>query len=314
MQEQTRPVTSLPGGFTLRTFDSLPSSNDWTLERIRAGRAQPGEVCVAREQPGARGRSGRQWLATEGGLWFTVALPLHASHVGWAGMAAALAVCRALDALGLRAGVKWPNDVVIVGRKLAGVLVEGVAGRELAAVGVGLNVRNDVMASGKPPLECGGLTPLSSPAAASRPPHGSGNAHLLASRPGSRIDSEKSGVKPPHPKAAPLATWPPTSVSIELGQVVEPDSLLAPVLAEMSQLWTLWAARRVAELRELWVERDACRGRRVRVLPDGPEGVADGIELSGALRVQLTDGSVRLAMAGEVAFLDRPVGEEGNRS
>jgi acyl-CoA synthetase (AMP-forming)/AMP-acid ligase II len=62
--------------------------------------------------------------------------------VGWAGLLAALAVCRALEEIGLRTGMKWPNDVVVDGKKLAGVLVEMVAGRELAAVGVGLNVSN----------------------------------------------------------------------------------------------------------------------------------------------------------------------------
>src|SRR5687767_8706746 len=125
------------------------------LERIRAATARRGEVCVARERPGARGRMERQWIAAEGVLWVTAALPLHGEEIGWGGLIAGLAVCRALDGLGLRAGVKWPNDVVSGGKKLAGVLVEGVAGQSLAAVGVGLNVRNEVKALGQPPLECG---------------------------------------------------------------------------------------------------------------------------------------------------------------
>jgi biotin-(acetyl-CoA carboxylase) ligase len=299
MEEDT--LIALPGEFTLHTFDSLPSSNDWTLERVRADIAQPGDVCVAREQPGARGRAGRPWGATAGGLWLTVALPLHAPHIGWAGMTAALAVCRALDVVSLRAGVKWPNDVVIGGRKLAGVLVEGVAGRELAAVGVGLNVRNEVGDLMETSLECGSLLPLSSPAPDEREGPGQDRPASLASDAVSARQREKSGSKLPHSKPAP-ARWPPTSVSLELGHVIEPEALLEPILARMAELWKLWAAGQVSALRELWAERDACRGRRVRVLPDGPEGVADGIELSGALRVRLADGSVRRAMAGEIAF------------
>src|SRR5688572_14055230 len=132
-------MTSLvPPGFSILQFDSLPSTNDYALQRIRKGDARAGEVYVARAQPGARGRMGRRWTAEPGGLWFTAALPLHGPSVGWGGMLAALAVCRALDGEGLRAGVKWPNDVVIEDRKLAGVLVETVAGSGLAAVGVGL--------------------------------------------------------------------------------------------------------------------------------------------------------------------------------
>src|SRR5207244_2399751 len=128
--------------YSIAYLETIPSTNDELLARIRAGLAVPGEVIVAREQTRGRGRMGRQWSSEEGGLWFTAAMPLHGEHLGWAGMLAALAVCEALDAIGLRAGVKWPNDVVVEGKKLAGVLVEMVAGRELAAVGVGLNVRN----------------------------------------------------------------------------------------------------------------------------------------------------------------------------
>ena|SRR5205807_6769 len=128
--------------FSITHLNSVTSTNDLVLARIREGSAAAGEVYVARRQPEARGRMGRRWAAEEGGLWFTAAMPLHGQHPGWAGMLAALAVCQALDEFGLRAGVKWPNDVVIECKKLAGVLVEGVAGRELAAVGVGLNVRN----------------------------------------------------------------------------------------------------------------------------------------------------------------------------
>src|SRR5437870_5147696 len=123
-------------------LDTTPSTNDLILARVRAGSAAVGEVIAARTQSRARGRRGRRWVAEAGGLWFTAAMPLPGAHPGWAGLLAALAVCRALEEIGLRAGVKWPNDVVAGRGKLAGVLVETVAGRDLAAVGIGLNVRN----------------------------------------------------------------------------------------------------------------------------------------------------------------------------
>src|SRR5437870_5523689 len=250
--------------YSVTLLDSVPSTNDLVLARIRSGSAAAGEVYVARRQPGARGRMGRRWAAEEGGLWFTAAMPLHGQHPGWAGMLAALAVCQALDEFGLRAGVKWPNDVVIERKKLAGVLVESVAGRELAAVGVGLNVSN----------------PL--PVDPARPP----------------------------------AIWLPTSVAeagargtsagpVPGGRAVDPQALLAPILARLGDLWQRWEAGRLAELQEAWSERDVCRGHAVRLLPDGPRGVADGIDGTGALRVRLPGGQITLARAGELLFVDQ---------
>jgi BirA family biotin operon repressor/biotin-[acetyl-CoA-carboxylase] ligase len=246
-------TADIPLSFSISRLDSIPSTNDHVLERIRREEARPGEVVVARSQPGARGRQGRRWIAAEGGLWFTAAMPLGGTAVGWAGILAALAVCQGLDGLGLRAGVKWPNDVVAGGRKLAGVLVETVAGCELAAVGVGLNVANPL-----PPVE----------------------------------SAMRSGV------------FPPTSVCRELGREIDPQELLAPILARLGELWGSWSAGRTEALREAWADRDACRGRRVRLLPAGPVGVADGIDETGALRVRLPDGRAHLALAGELSFLE----------
>jgi BirA family transcriptional regulator, biotin operon repressor / biotin---[acetyl-CoA-carboxylase] ligase len=245
--------------FSIVQLDSVPSTNDLVLARIREGSAVAREVYVARVQPEARGRMGRQWTAEEGGLWFTAAMPLYGEHAGWAGMLAALAVCQALDEIGLRAGVKWPNDVVIGRKKLAGVLVEGVAGRELAAVGVGLNVSNPLPAT---------------------------------------VCPSASGDQPPP------AVWPPTSVACEIGREVDPQGLLEPILARFGDLWLRWEAGGLAELQEAWSERDLCRGHEVQLLPKGPTGMADGIELTGALRVHLPGGEIYLARAGELRFVE----------
>jgi BirA family transcriptional regulator, biotin operon repressor / biotin---[acetyl-CoA-carboxylase] ligase len=242
--------------FETTWVDSVPSTNDLVLDRIRSGTASAGEVWAAREQPAARGRQGRHWVASAGGLWFTVALPLAADALGWAGMLPALAVCEALDELGLGAGVKWPNDVVIERRKLAGILVESVAGRELAAVGIGLNVRNDISL-----------------------PHAAGSS-ASASR-----------------------AWPPTSVHREAGSTPEPEPLLAPILARLEALWRLWMNGTLELLRERWTARDVGRGAVVRLLPDGPAGVAESIDRAGALQVRLSNGTLVRAVAGELVFI-----------
>jgi BirA family transcriptional regulator, biotin operon repressor / biotin---[acetyl-CoA-carboxylase] ligase len=171
-------------------------------------------------------------------------------------------VCQAVDEIGLRAGVKWPNDVVIGRKKLAGVLVEGVAGRDLAAVGVGLNVSNRL------------------------PDEPADGGQRAAARP---------------EDAAPL--WAPTPVTRETGREVDPQALLSPILARLGELWSQWEAGRLEELREAWSARDVCRGHRVRLLPDGPGGVADGIDVTGALRVRRPGGEISLARAGELVFV-----------
>jgi BirA family biotin operon repressor/biotin-[acetyl-CoA-carboxylase] ligase len=255
--------------FAVVRLDSVPSTNDYALERIRAGLASAGEVFAARTQPGARGRMGRRWIAEAGGLWFTVVMPLHGQAIGWSGMLAALAVCQALDEVELRAGVKWPNDVVIGGRKLAGVLVETVAGRELAAIGVGLNVSNPLpdVKSGEGPT-----VPASRPAAPSRSDLG------------------------------PSSAWPPTSVARELGRDLAPEALLAPILKCLEAAWGLWADGRLEELRELWRARDVSVERPVCLLPDGLRGVAVGVDATGALLLRLATGAMHRALAGELIF------------
>jgi biotin-(acetyl-CoA carboxylase) ligase len=101
--------------------------------------------------------------------------------------------------------------------------------------------------------------------------------------------------------AAPF--WPPTSVACETGREMDPQALLSPILARLGELWWLWEAGRLEELREAWSARDVCRGHRVRLVPDGPVGVADGIDVTGALRVRRPGGEVSMARAGELVFV-----------
>ena len=105
-------------------------------------------VCVAERQTAGRGRRGRNWLAWQGGslcfsgLWrFDAGAPVPAGL----SLVAGLAVARALESLGVPAvRLKWPNDVLIDGAKLAGILVELLPGRgrtPAAVVGIGINLR-----------------------------------------------------------------------------------------------------------------------------------------------------------------------------
>lgn len=120
---------------------------DLARDLAAAGRAE-GVVVRAEEQTAGRGRLGRRWVAPPGtSLLFTVLLRPAPTLVEQVPMAAAVAVARAVERVtGLRPAVKWPNDLVVKGRKFAGILVETeFVGNELAWVllGVGINVNWD---------------------------------------------------------------------------------------------------------------------------------------------------------------------------
>ena len=108
--------------------------------------APHGAVVTAEHQTAGRGRHGRAWTAAPGeSLLFTVVLrpSLAPSQLGLVALAAGLGVAEAVSEWGVGARVKWPNDVRVGGRKLAGVLAEARhgPGGPVVLLGVGLNVR-----------------------------------------------------------------------------------------------------------------------------------------------------------------------------
>ena len=138
---------SLPGGrFSgpLVAFASVPSTQ--TLCRVwAAGGAPEGTVVVADHQSEGRGRRGRTWTAAPGtSLLFSCLLRPPWPPARWPqlGLLAGCAVAEATEAVaGLPARLRWPNDVLVEGRKLAGILAEGVVGeRPSVILGVGVNV------------------------------------------------------------------------------------------------------------------------------------------------------------------------------
>ncbi|KAI3594431.1 Biotin--protein ligase [Cupriavidus sp. U2] len=123
---------------------------DLTQASRSAPWADDAHVRVAYRQTAGRGRQGRPWQGA--GLMFSVAMPLALAPARLSGLSLAvgLAVAQALEdcdaACGARVGLKWPNDLQIDGRKLAGILIESVpAGpqRLWAVIGIGLNLIRD---------------------------------------------------------------------------------------------------------------------------------------------------------------------------
>jgi BirA family biotin operon repressor/biotin-[acetyl-CoA-carboxylase] ligase len=131
----------------LEVVDETDSTSSQLMRRAMAG--APSGTCLAAEwQSAGRGRRGRPWVSSLGGsLTFSVLWRFErgAGHLGGLSLAAGVAVARALEACGVaRVQVKWPNDLVVDFRKLAGILVEtngDLQGPSVAVVGIGVNYR-----------------------------------------------------------------------------------------------------------------------------------------------------------------------------
>jgi BirA family biotin operon repressor/biotin-[acetyl-CoA-carboxylase] ligase len=207
---------------------------DSTNERARAlaaAGAPHGTLVTADEQRAGRGRQGRAWTAPpRSAVLMSVVLRELSETLP---LAAAVAVCEALP---VEASIKWPNDVWIDGRKVAGILVEGRPQEGWAVLGIGLNVATE------------------------------------------EFPAELSA----------------TSLRLA-GASLTVDGALAALLAALDG----WLERSAADVLAAWRARDALHGHPVRWSNGAGEGVAAGVDDSGALIVETVDGRVTLD-AGEV--------------
>ncbi len=150
--QQERILAQLPPGTKaaltgLEIHDSIPSTSEQLMQQAATG-APGGRVCLAEQQTAGRGRRGRRWVSPYGSniylslLWRFPLAPMELSGLS---LAAGLAVARALNRLGVaEIGLKWPNDILWQGRKLAGLLLEVTGeseGPSQVVLGVGLNTR-----------------------------------------------------------------------------------------------------------------------------------------------------------------------------
>ena len=133
-------------GSEILVFEETASTND-VVEHLAKSGAREGLVVFAESQTRGRGRRGRAWTSPRGkGLWFSVLLrpELPPTGAGRITVAASVAVARAIrQSCGVDARIKWPNDVTVSGRKLAGILTELRAEADeilLAILGIGIDV------------------------------------------------------------------------------------------------------------------------------------------------------------------------------
>ncbi|HTB63502.1 MAG TPA: biotin--[acetyl-CoA-carboxylase] ligase [Opitutales bacterium] len=254
-----------PPGVEVIYLPEIDSTNLEAERRLAAGARAPFVVFAARQTAG-RGRLGRAWHSAEtGGLYLSFAFrpQLPPARMPKFTLWMALRLCRMLnETYHLPVGVKWPNDLVHDGRKLAGLLTEARMDADLMReliCGLGLNVNGD-------PAKWSG---------------GSRGTASAAAKVGSTLQQVNHGI------ALPL------------------NAVAADVVLTGTKAYTDFiAGRSDAEFDELWSRFDTLRNREITVsLPTGPiKGRASGLDPSGALRLALPSGEIRLIQSGDVSL------------
>lgn len=131
----------------IEILSEVESTNEYIKRYLASGEDR---IVVAKRQTGGRGTKGRSFASREGGVYLT-ALTFYrgffAKDAFLIMARAATAVCKTAEYFHLLPEIKWPNDVYLAGKKLAGILVENILeGEQVKAsiVGIGLNVSNDL--------------------------------------------------------------------------------------------------------------------------------------------------------------------------
>ncbi len=141
---------------SVEIFSEVDSTNSYLISRIRKNTVGPGTVCMAEFQSAGRGRRGRQWISP---FASSICLSLYwrfsmsSTELSGLSLAMAVAVAESLQLAGLSGvTVKWPNDILWEGKKIAGILLESSGngyGFNDVVIGVGLNIRMPSHASDK---------------------------------------------------------------------------------------------------------------------------------------------------------------------
>lgn len=139
---------NVPLDLEFHIFETLPSTNQTLWELIDRG-AAPGTVVIALQQTAGKGQWGRRWESSVGGLYLSLALApkLLASESAQLTLCSAWGIATALRDRAIPVFLKWPNDLMLSGRKLGGILTETRVHQEQissAVIGVGINWTNPV--------------------------------------------------------------------------------------------------------------------------------------------------------------------------
>lgn len=295
-----RQLSSPARAWPIEVVEQTTSTNADLLEALRSERTPPepasrgsaalalletaglakARVKVAYEQTAGRGRRGRSWVAQPGdALLFSVGgwLPRGIEGLGGLSLAVGLAVHDALREVlrespvdAARVTLKWPNDVLVDGAKVSGILIETAAStRDSTAlvVGIGINLR--------------GAATIAREVDQAR----QANANAT---PASALSA------PPTPPTALDAIWPEPSMT----------DLLARLLNALGATFDAFGERGFAPLRAAWCEADSYRNLPVALYEGGDRpthGISRGVDESGHLLIETDDG-LRTISSGDVSL------------
>jgi len=129
---------------TSEVFDEMTSTNDWGMRNCASADRLPA-LCIADRQTSGRGREGRSWFSPAGqNVYLSLVMPFLSAPNCLQGLSLvmALAVAEALNSIDVNVKLKWPNDILLNGKKLAGLLIETKLSAQniCVVVGLGLNV------------------------------------------------------------------------------------------------------------------------------------------------------------------------------
>lgn len=127
-------------GYKLISFDKIPSTQTYALDMVAQGTARDHTVILAEAQSAGRGRYRRTWVSHHGNLYasFIFATDERDPRLSYV---VAVAVAETMIAFGIDPTIKWPNDILIDGAKVAGILIE-YAGA-FVIVGIGVNIKTN---------------------------------------------------------------------------------------------------------------------------------------------------------------------------
>ncbi len=128
-------------------FEKIPSTNEYCEERD----FNEDTAIIAREQTGGKGTKGRSFASPKGGAYLSLVrlYPCKANEAFSIMVASCMAVVKTLDFYGVKADIKWPNDVYVGGRKICGILIKNSLEGDMvkkSVTGVGVNVNADIPA------------------------------------------------------------------------------------------------------------------------------------------------------------------------
>lgn len=126
--------------YKLMSFDKIPSTQDYALELISSGRACDHTAILAAAQSAGRGRMRRTWVSHHGNLYisFIFLSPERDARLSYS---VAVAIAETIASFGIHPTIKWPNDIIVDGNKIAGALIEYSG--DYVVVGIGINVNSN---------------------------------------------------------------------------------------------------------------------------------------------------------------------------